>query len=154
MSAAETLAFQRASEKGEGGEPLEGDKLEAAQTKFRLADAYRTAVTNKDQNAKEQARKDIDAARKAGTISVSDEEQMMLAPYKYPTRLAATVAHLTLEDALDVYAAAGVQEKRDIRSEIAKKVTSYYASVTSGKHNEKEYKALKPKIDKFFKDRP
>ena len=40
---------------------------------------------------------------------------------------------------------AGVQEKRDIRSEIAEKVTSSYASVTNGKHNEKEYKALKPK---------
>lgn len=53
-----------------------------------------------------------------------------------------------------MYAAAGVQEKRDIRSEIARKVTLYYATVTSGKHNEKEYKALKPKIDKFFKDRP
>ena len=48
----------------------------------------------------------------------------------------------------------GVQEKRDIRAEVAKKVTSYYASVTSGKHNEKEYKALKPKIDKFFRNRP
>lgn len=48
----------------------------------------------------------------------------------------------------------GVQEKRDIRAEVAKKGTSYYAAVTSGKHNEKEYKALKPKVDKFFKDRP
>ena len=34
-------------------------------------------------------------------------------------------AHLTLQDALDVYAAAGAQEKRDIRSEIEKKVTPY-----------------------------
>ena len=58
-------------------------------------------------------------------------------------------AHLTLQDALDVDAAAGVQEKRDIRSEIAKKVTPYYATVTSGKHNEKEYKALKRRSTGF-----
>lgn len=79
-AAAETLAYQRATEKGEGGEPLEGDKLEAAQTKFPLADAYRTAIMGKDQKAKEQARKDIDAARKAGTISVNDEQHSLQVP--------------------------------------------------------------------------
>ena len=55
-----------------------------------------------------------------------------------------------MDDALDVYAAAGVQEKRDIRAEVAKKVSVYYASLSS----EKEYKALEPRIKQFFRDRP
>jgi hypothetical protein len=151
---AETLAYQRATQKGEGGEPLEGDKLEEAQTKFRLADAYRDAVMAKDQAAKQKAREDIDAARKSGTITLQDEERMMLAPYKYPSRLAATVARLPLEDALDVYHAVGLQEKRIIRAEIAQKVSSYYQSVATGKRSEKEYKALKPRIQQFFQDKP
>lgn len=102
MSVAEILAYQRATQKGEGGQALEGDKLAEAQ-------------------AKEKAGKDIDDARKAEKITVNDGQQMMLAPYKHPTRLAATVARLILDDALDVYAAAGVQEKRDIRAEVTKK---------------------------------
>jgi hypothetical protein len=65
-----------------------------------------------------------------------------------------TVARLPLEDALDVYQAAGLQEQRIIRAEIAQKVSSYYQSVATGKRSEKEYKAPKPRIQQFFQGKP
>jgi hypothetical protein len=125
------LPTKRATQRGEGGQALEDDNLAEAQ-------------------ANEKARKDIDDARKAEKITGNDEQQLMLAPYKHPTRLAATVARLGLDDALDVYPAC-VHEKRDIWAEIA---SAYYASVSGGKRSEKEYKALPPRIKQFFQDRP
>jgi hypothetical protein len=53
--------------------------------------------------------------------------------YRYRTRVAATVARLPLEAALDVYAAAANQEKKALRRGIASKVESYYKMVERGK---------------------
>jgi hypothetical protein len=55
-----------------------------------------------------------------------------------------------LDDALDGLRSGGGTGEADIRAEAAKKVSVYYASLSS----EKEYKALEPRIKQFFQDRP
>jgi hypothetical protein len=67
--------------------------------------------------------------------------------------LAATVARLPLDDALDVYAHASAAEKT-IRAEAAQKVSAYYSSIANGRRSEKDYRAMKPRIQKFFSDKP
>jgi hypothetical protein len=153
FSPAETLAYQRATTRNQGA-PLEGDALEKAQTKYRLADAMRDAVVAKDADARKAAAGAINDARKAGTISVDEQTRMVQDAYRYPTRLTATIAHLPLDDALDVYAAAGQQEKKQIRREIASKVQSYYLAVERGKKPYGDYEAMAPRIRKFFADKP
>jgi hypothetical protein len=162
FSPAEALAYQRSTQKSQGA-PLEGDALEKAQTKYALSDAMRDAVVSKDpvlkargirSPAEEKAAADINAARKAGKITDSDQTQMISDAYKYPTRLAATIAHLPIDDALDVYSAASQQEKKQIRHAVLSKVQSYYDSVSKGKKPLGEYRALAPRIQKFFVDKP
>jgi len=33
-------------------------------------------------------------------------------------------------------------------------ITAFYASVAKGKRTDKEYRAMKPKVQKFFQDKP
>jgi hypothetical protein len=80
--------------------------------------------------------------------------QMTKDAYTYPTRLAQTIAHLPLEDSLDVYAAASQQEKKDIRRAVASKIAPYYSLVEKGKKSSADYKAVQPRIQKFFQDKP
>jgi hypothetical protein len=70
-----------------------------------------------------------------------------------PTRLSQTAAHLPLEDSLDVYAAASLQEKKEIRRAAASKIASYYSLVEHGKKSNAR-KAIKPRIQKFSQDKP
>jgi hypothetical protein len=144
---------QRATQKNQGA-PLEGDALEKAQTKFRLADAMRDAVVAKDANARKAAADKINQARKPGQISVDEQQQMTKDAYTYPTRLTQTVAHLPLEDSLDGYGAASQQEKKEIRRAVASKIQSYYSLVERGKKSNAEYRAVPPRIQKFFRDKP
>jgi hypothetical protein len=53
-----------------------------------------------------------------------------------------------------VYAAASNQEKKALRREIAQKVESYYKMVERGKKPYGDYKAIAPRIQKFFADKP
>jgi len=57
------------------------------------------------------------------------------------------------QGALDVYAQASISDKKAIRAEIAQKVSAYYSSVASGKRSEKDYRAMKPRIQKCFADK-
>jgi hypothetical protein len=74
--------------------------------------------------------------------------------YTYPTRLTQPVAHLPLEDSLEVYAAASQQEKKEIRRAVAAKIASYYSLVEKGKKAAAEYRSSQPRIQKFFQDKP
>jgi hypothetical protein len=60
---------------------------------------------------------------------------------------------LQLEDSLDVYAAAANQERKALRREIASKIESYYL-VERGKTSYGDYRAIAPRIQKFFADKP
>jgi hypothetical protein len=162
FSPAETLAYQRSTQKSQGA-PLEGDALEKAQNKYMLSDAMRDAVISKDAASKakgirtpaeDKAAAAINDARKAEKITPDDQKQMIEDAYKYPTRLAANIQHLPIDDALDVYAAASQQEKKQIRHAVLSKVQSYYNSVSQGKKPLGEYRALAPRIQKFFADKP
>ena len=65
-----------------------------------------------------------------------------MTPTKYPTRLAANIQDLPIDDALDVYAAASQQEKKQVRHAVLSKIMSYYNSVSQGKKPLGEYRAL------------
>jgi hypothetical protein len=71
-----------------------------------------------------------------------------------PLVLAATIIRLPLDDALDVHRAASNIEKKQIRRAVLSKVQSYYNEVNRGKKPLGEYRALAPRIQKFFADKP
>jgi hypothetical protein len=152
FSMAENLAYKRSTEKSSGA-PLEGDQLEAAQTKYKLEDDLRTALQSKDVAGYKSASAAIMAAQKAGTISSDEQTKLMKDATQYPTRLAATVARLPLEYSLDVYDLAGVTEKQQIRLAINKKIQSYYGDGMKGKKSIGDYKSIQPKIQRFFSDK-
>jgi hypothetical protein len=153
FSPAETLAYQRSTEKSQGA-PLEGEALEKAQTKYKLEDDLRNAVQAKDAQAVAKGKQAIIQGVRDKTITGDEANKLIQDAVKYKTRLGATVARLPLDDALDVYAAASQQEKKAIRQAVAMKISSYYSLVERGKKSSAEYKAIQPRIQKFFQDKP
>lgn len=53
-----------------------------------------------------------------------------------------------------MYGAASNVEKKALRREIAQKVESYFKIVERGKKPYDDYKAIAPRIQKFFADKP
>ena len=153
FSPAETLAYQRSTQRSQGA-PLEGDALEAAQTKYKLEDDLRNSVQAKDAAGIKTGKTAIIKARVAGQITVPEETKLILDAYKFKTRLAATIVRLPLDDALDVYKTASNIEKKQIRTAVLQKVQSYYNSVNQGKKPIGEFRSLKPRIQTFLADRP
>jgi hypothetical protein len=54
----------------------------------------------------------------------------------------------------DFSGAASKQEKQEIRRAVSQKIESYYLMVERGKKSSAEYKAIAPRIRKFFQDKP
>jgi predicted ABC-type ATPase len=153
FSPAETLAYQRSTEKSQGA-PLEGDALEKAQTKYKLEDDLRNAVQAKDGAGVQKGKQAILQGVRDKTITSEEANKLIQDSVKYKTRLAATVARLPLEDAIDVWGAASQQEKKELRQTMLGKVSSYEKMVTERRKSIDEFRALKPKITQFLADKP
>jgi hypothetical protein len=152
FSPAETLAYQRSTEKSQGA-PLEGDALLKAQTKYKLEDDLRNAVQAKDGQGVQKGKAAIIQGVRDKTITSEEANKLIQDAVKYPTRLSATVARLPLEDAIDVWNAASQQEKKALRQTMLGKVSGFEKMVTERRKSIDEFRALKPKITQFLADR-
>jgi predicted ABC-type ATPase len=153
FSPAETLAYQRSTEKSQGA-PLEGNALEKSQTKYKLEDDLRNAVQAKDAKAVAKGKQAIIQNVRDKTITSDEANKLIQDAVKYPTRLSATVARLPLEDAFDVWNAASQQEKKALRQTMLGKVSGFEKMVTERRKTIEEFRALKPKITQFLADKP
>jgi hypothetical protein len=153
FSPAETIAYQRSTEKSQGA-PLEGDTLEKAQTKYKLENDLRDAVQAKDALAVAKGKQANIQSVRDKTITSEDANKLIQDAVKYPTRLSATVARLPLEDAIDVWNAASQQERKALRQTMLGKVSGLEKMVTERRKSIEEFRALKPKITQFLADKP
>lgn len=155
FSPAETLAYRLATERNQRA-PLEGDALLQAQTKFKLADDLRSAISTKDAKGIADSTQAIIKATKGQDALLNQKQatDMINEAHTMPNRLASTVFHLPLEDALTVYEHASLSEKQALRQLMNQKIMKFNQAAMSGKKPIGQYKAVKPRIDKFFAEKP
>jgi hypothetical protein len=155
FSPAESLAYQRATSRNQG-QPLEGDALEKAQNKFRMADALRSSIVDKDANGIKSSTQDIIKAAKGNDplISYAEANTMIQDAHKYKTRLESTIQRLPLEDALDTWDAASMSERHAIRMAVNSKIDSWYKQAGAGKKSPKQIQAMLPRVRKYFTEKP
>jgi hypothetical protein len=152
---AETLAYQRSTSRNQRT-PLEGDDLEDAQKKFKLADELRSAIQAKDAQGIAKATQNIVSNVKGDNplLDAKQAQDMINDAHTYKTRLESTIHHLPLEDALDVWDAASTSERKSIRTAINKKIADFYSQASAGKKPAGQLRALQPRIKSYLAEKP
>ena len=148
LSPAETLAMQKASGRNESG-PLEGQALANHQKKFRLEDALRTAIQNKDSKASSQAYSSISQAAAGSDAILTPSQAKNLREDAKLTRLQSSVKRLSLTDALDVWNVAGSQEKKNLRAIIGKKIQDWQHQVLTHRTTPSAIRATAERVKQF-----
>ena len=144
---AETLAMQAASKGGET--PLEGDDLKRAQLRYKLEDSLRTAINSRDNPGKIAALKQIHAASSGAKAELSEKQASDLIQHanKFPSSLQATVDHLGLEDALQVWDKTGLTEQRALRPIIQAKIEKW--QTTTNDRTRQQNDSMRSRIQAF-----
>lgn len=145
---AETTASELAS-KREEGTPLEGDDLAKAQLRYKLEDQLRTAIVAHDTVGTVSAQNQIHAASSGSDAQFSGSQASTLIrnAHKFPTQLQGSVNRLGLEDALQVWDKAGLEERRELRPIIQKKIENWQLS--SSKRTRGDNDSMRQRIQAF-----
>jgi hypothetical protein len=146
---AETLAHQLGSKQSEQGAPLEGDELAAAQLRFKLEDALRTAINMHDNQDRLSAIQQIHSAAQGPDAKLSQREasELIERANKFPMAIQSSVEHLPLSAAFQVWNQASITERRALRPIIQKKIDNWM--LASNRHTRQQNETVRRQVQAF-----